>query len=444
MKTVYSLQFRLIVGFAVVILVTTGAVFFFINQAALKQIRAAEARDEQVLTSRIEGQLALYYGMRGTWDGIQPYVQGWGSLYARRIVVTDTTGTVVADSQDTLLGKPYRADSPGAAILLPQGPGVGTIYVSSPSSELNSLVIVYNSVGRYFIWGGLLAVAAALLVTFFLSRRILAPVRALTSAARRLGQGDLSQRVNSRHRGEFGDLARTFDSMADDLEQAEKLRRSLVADVAHELRTPLSNIRGYLEAIRDDIVKPEPATIQSIYEEALLLSRLVDDLQDLALAEAGKLNLVIQPDDVGAVITQSVSASQAQASAKGLTLRTDIPQTLPLCNIDAHRISQVLHNLLVNAVVYTPAGGSITVSAMPEDGHVAISVVDTGEGIPPDDLPYIFERFYRADKSRTRATGGHGLGLTIAKRLVEAHGGTISAKSEPGKGSAFTFTVPIA
>jgi signal transduction histidine kinase len=306
------------------------------------------------------------------------------------------------------------------------------------------LVLVYNSLGRYFLWGGLLAVAAALLVTFFLSRRILAPVRALTATARQLGLGDLSKRVNSRHRGELGELARTFDSMADDLERAEKLRRSLVADVAHELRTPLSNIRGYLEAIRDDVVKPEPATIQSIYEEALLLSRLVDDLQDLALAEAGKLNLVVQPEDVTAIISQAVLAAQAQAAAKGLTLSMETSGGLPLCNIDAHRISQVLHNLLANAVAHTPAGGSVTVTAVPEDSRVIVSVVDTGEGITPEELPNIFERFYRSDKSRARATGGHGLGLTIAKRLVEAHGGTIIAKSEPGKGSTFTFTIPAA
>jgi len=440
----HSLQFRLMVAFAVVILVTTGAVFLFINHAALQQIRQAQARDEQMLTDRMEGQLSLYYAVQGKWDGVQPFIQQWGNLAERRIIVTDMSGTVVADSQESLLGKTYRSDSPGAPIALPRGPGVGTIYVSSPSTELTSLVLVYKSVGRYFLWGGLLAVAMALLVTFFLSRRILAPVHALSAAATQLGQGDLTKRVRSRQRGELGELARTFDSMADDLERAEKLRRNLVADVAHELRTPLSNIRGYLEAIRDDVVKPEAATIQSIYEEALLLSRLVDDLQELTLAEAGKLNMVVQPDDIGAIIGQAVSAAQAQAAAKGVLLRTDVTDGLPPCNIDAHRINQVLHNLLANAVAHTPAGGSVTVSAAPEDGYILVSVADTGEGIPPEDLPNIFERFYRADRSRARATGGHGLGLTIAKRLVEAHGGKIAVQSEMGKGSTFSFTVPVA
>jgi len=431
-------------AFAIVILVTTAAVFFFINQAALRQIRAAEVRDEQALTSRMQFQLSMYYAMQGNWNGIQPYVVQLGTLYGRRIIITDTGGTVVADSQSGLLGKLYGDTSAGAPILLPGRSGVGTIYMTSPSSALTSLSLVYSSVGRYFIWGDLLAVAAAVLATFFISRRILSPVRDLTTTAGKLGQGDLSQRVESRDRGELGQLAVAFNSMADDLERAEKLRRDLVVDVAHELRTPLSNIRGYLEAIRDDVVKPEPAIIQSIYDEALLLSRLIDDLQDLTLAEAGKLKLVVQPENATTIMAQSVSASQAQAVAKGLTLRTEFAGPLPLCLVDANRISQVLHNLIANAVAHTPAGGSVTVSAKQQDARIVISVVDTGEGIPPEDLPNIFERFYRADKSRTRSTGGHGLGLTIARRLVEAHGGTISVQSELGKGSSFTFTVPVA
>jgi two-component system sensor histidine kinase BaeS len=230
--------------------------------------------------------------------------------------------------------------------------------------------------------------------------------------------------------------------MAENLENTERLRRNMVADVAHELRTPLSNLRGYLEAISDGVVQPDETTIRSLSEEAATLSRLIDDLQELSLADAGELKLITQPEDIARLIREAVTTSQAKATAKGLTFTTDLPEELPEVNIDLHRIRQVLLNLLENAVAHTREGGRITVSARQRDGQVYISVADTGEGIPPEDLPMIFERFYRVDKSRTRATGGSGLGLTIAKRLVEAHGGTIEVRSQPGRGSVFTFNLP--
>jgi signal transduction histidine kinase len=231
--------------------------------------------------------------------------------------------------------------------------------------------------------------------------------------------------------------------MSDDLERAEKLRRNLVADTAHELRTPLSNIRGYLEAIRDDVVKPDTKTINLLYEEVTLLTRLVEDLQDLALAEANQLKLVRQPENIKGILEQAVSAAGAQALSKGVSLLASFGSGLPLCDIDAQRIKQVLHNLLDNAIVHTPPAGTVTVDATDQGAWVEISVTDTGEGIPAEDLPNIFERFYRVDKSRSRSTGGHGLGLTIARRLVEAHGGIINAQSEPGKGARFSFTIPL-
>jgi signal transduction histidine kinase len=301
-----------------------------------------------------------------------------------------------------------------------------------------------RSIDRFLIWGGLLALAIALVLTFVVSNRILAPVQALSTATRRLGQGDLSQRVSIKARGEMGELAQAFNSMAAELERAEKLRRNLVADTAHELRTPLSNLRGYLEAIRDGVVQPDPAAIDSLYEEVALLSRLVEDLQELALADAGELKLVRQPEDVAELVKKSVATVGSKASAKGLRVATDLPDNLPPVNIDFQRISQVLRNLLENAVTHTGKGGSISVAARPADGMLEITVADTGEGIPAEDLPNMFERFYRVDKSRARATGGTGLGLTIAKRLVEAHGGQIAVQSEVGKGSRFAFTIPVA
>jgi signal transduction histidine kinase len=191
-------------------------------------------------------------------------------------------------------------------------------------------------------------------------------------------------------------------------------------------------------------MKPDAATIRTLSEEAALLARLVDELQELSLAEAGELKLVYQAEDISALVRQTASPWESQAAAKGISVSLDLPEGLPAVYIDWQRVSQVLHNLLENAVAHTGRGGKITISAATRGGWVEVGVRDTGEGIPAQDLPNIFERFYRVDKSRARATGGSGLGLTIAKRLVEAHGGRIEVESELGKGSRFTFTLPVA
>ena len=444
---IHNLNFRLLLAFALVIIVTIGSVFFFTYQNTRSEISRFGEQMELMQARRVEAELSSYYHRQESWEGIQPFVAQWGNLYGRRIILTDNDGVVVADSEGKLLGKPYEADKPGIPMSPPwETNAIGILYLSPglpPEVDIASLHIVYGAIGRFFIWGGLLAVAIALLLTFVLSRRILAPVKALTQAARRLGKGDFSQRVHVRDKGEVGDLAQSFNSMASDLERAEQLRRNMVADAAHELRTPLSNIRGYLEAIRDGIKKPDAGTIRSLDEEVSSLSRLVDDLQELSLADAGELKLSCRKENISKLIGEAVVALQPQAAAKGLMLAANLPEKLPSVNIDSHRIKQVLRNLLENAVAHTSRRGSITVEAGQQGSQIKVSVVDTGEGIPAKDLPNIFERFYRVDKSRARATGGSGLGLTIAKRLVEAHGGKIEVQSKLRKGSRFTFTLPL-
>ncbi len=444
----HSLQFRLLMAFTLVVVVTIGATFFFIYQTTRSQIRQFEEQAEEMRLGRIEVELSQYYYQQGNWEGIQPFIAQLGNIYGQRIILIDNQGTVVADSQEQLLGKTYQPDTPGQTILPPwENTAIGTFYITPeapPGVGLISLQILYLSIGRFFLWGALVAVAIAVALAFLLSRRTLAPVKALTSAAERLGRGDFSQRVQIKDKSELGELAQTFNSMAVGLEHTEKLRQNMVADVAHELRTPLSNIQGYLEALRDGVVKPDEETIGSLYEEALVLSRLVDDLQELSLAEAGELKLVQQAENIGEVIRRAVAAVGVKKKASELSLAVELPEELPLANIDSRRIGEVLRNLLENAVAHTGRGGSITVMARQQGNWLEVSVADTGEGIPAEELPNIFERFYRVDKSRTRATGGSGLGLTIAKRLVEAHGGRIEVESQPGKGSCFTFTVPVA
>ena len=438
-----SLLFRLLLSFVIVILVTIGTVYLFVRFRVSGEITELERIRDRIRVARVQMVLTRYYFTVGGWDGVQPLLQDLGELDSERVILTDINGTVIADSENKLQGQSYQADSAGIPVNLPGSPVVLGIFWTTPTgndvASTRGLAIAINS---FLLWGALLAVALAFVITFFFSRRITAPVRALTKAARQLGQGDLSQRVKYTGKDELGELTNTFNSMAGELERTEQLRRLMVADSAHELRTPVSNIRGYLEAIRDGVVKPDAGTLDILYEETMHLSSLVSDLQDLTLADAGELKLNFLPDGITDVINHVVS-TYAHVKAKGISIVTEMPDNLPLLNIDRQRISQVLRNLLDNAVKHTGAGGTIKVIAQLTDRAVSITVSDTGEGIPAAELPNIFERFYRVDRSRNRATGGSGLGLTIAKRLVEAHGGTIEVQSELGKGSRFTFNIPV-
>jgi signal transduction histidine kinase len=445
-----KLQYRLLLGFTLVIFVAIGAVLFFMNQAIRNEIHREIQRFEEQEYNRkvvwIQAELTRIYFINRNWDGIQPMIEQWGNLYEQQIVLTDSDGIVVADSQGKLSGE-YEPDSPGRVISLPfQREGSGTLYIiPKPSSELSfeSFQILFESIGRYFLWGGMIAIVIALILTYFLSRRILSPVQALTQAANQLGSGDFSQRVDVKGKTELDHLGNTFNTMADNLGRAEELRKNMVADIAHELRNPLANIKGYLEAARDGLIETNEDTIRKLDEEATLLVRLVDDLQELSLAEAGELKLEREPGDIGKIIETTAQMMQTKASQKGVSLKFAHSDDLPEIDIDVHRISQVLHNLIENAITATPPGGTISISAQQEDDFIEVRVIDNGEGIPAEDLENIFERLYRVDKSRARATGGSGLGLTIARRLVEAHGGQIRVESEPGKGSCFSFTIPI-
>jgi len=259
----------------------------------------------------------------------------------------------------------------------------------------------------------------------------------------KLGAGDLTQRVEVADPGELGELASSFNAMANALERMNRLQRQMIADIAHELRTPLSNIRGYIEAVRDKVLEPDEETIATLDEEAVLLSRLVDDLQELSLVEAGQMALERQPQDISELVVRTTDAMSTTAASRNIRLERLIEGGLPPVSVDYHRISQVLRNLLDNALSHTGDGGSVSVDVTRDGDHIVVSVMDTGEGIDPEVLPYVFDRFYRADKSRTRATGGSGLGLTISKGLVEAHGGTLAVESTPGAGSRFFFTLPV-
>jgi len=439
-----SLRFRLLVTLMLVAVVGLGVAALLASRGTITQFGRYLQRGATMRRDRFEALLAGYYARNGDWSGVQPLVDQIAQISGDRIVLTDGQGIIVADSEDELVGEQIGRDwsQPSATILRGSVP-VGSVYVSPTGRPRGPFEEAYlDSIRNTLLWAALAGALAAVVLTLLLSRRILAPVEALTSAAGQMAKGDLSQRVEVRSKDEIGDLGQAFNTMADGLTRLEDLRQNMVADVAHELRTPLSNIRGYLEALRDGVMDPTPDKLDLIYSQAMLLNHLVDDLQELALADAGQMKLDLQWVHPEEIVTGAAEAIRPQAEANGIALQVDLPDTLPLLNIDHRRIGQVLTNLLKNALTHTPSGGDITVTAKASETELEISVTDTGEGIPPENLPHVFERFYRVDKSRSREMGGAGLGLAIAKHLVEAHGGSIGARSEQGRGATFTFTLP--
>lgn len=299
-----------------------------------------------------------------------------------------------------------------------------------------------------FVSAIVISLLASGIASWVLARRIASPLSAMQQASSRIASGEYGQRVpepRGKHPDELGRLAVSFNQMASDLEQTEATRRELLANVAHELRTPLTTIKGTMEALMDDVLPASDDTWLQVYREADRLQHLVHDLQELSRVEAGAFELERHPMAVPDLLNAATGRLDLQYRDKNVALTTDLPAELPPVSVDEHRIGQVLLNLLGNALQYTPAGGEVTVTARTQGREVLIEVADNGYGIPASDLKHIFDRFYRVDKSRSRAGGGSGIGLTIARRLVEAHGGRIWAASPgPGQGSTFSFTLPAA
>ena len=297
---------------------------------------------------------------------------------------------------------------------------------------------------------GIAATLAAVAVSVFVSRQVVAPVRAMMVASHHIANGHYDERVQvpgDPAKGELDELAQlalSFNQMAEKLAQTEDMRRQLIGDVAHELRTPLTTIKGYMEGLIDGVLPVETETFQQVHHEADRLQRLVYDLQELSRVEAGAYELNLQPVQVSTLMADVTARLSRQFEEKEVVLETDIPSSLPRVLADKDRIDQVLTNVVGNALQYTPAGRRVWVTATLQGKKIFIAVHDTGIGISPEHLPNLFTRFYRVEKSRSRAVGGSGIGLTIAKYLVEAHGGRIWAESEgAGQGSTFTFTLPV-
>ncbi|MBY8882450.1 sensor histidine kinase [Actinacidiphila acidipaludis] len=353
---------------------------------------------------------------------------GWTAT-GRRTVAGDAAAASCVDAARRQQLAPYVAPPALLFVSSPRQPAATFLDLSPANrariAEVTGLVLLVT-----------------LAVTALAGTRMVRPLRELAGAARRMTDGDLGVRVKVTANDEMGRVAAAFNSMAERREESEGLRKAMVGDVAHELRNPLSNIRGWLEAAQDGLVVPDRELVTSLLDEAVLLQHVIDDLRDLSAADAGDLRLHTEPLDLAEVVAQVATAHRGIADAAGVTLRTDAPDRVTL-TADPVRLRQAVGNLVSNAIRHTPPGGTVTVRAgSPAAGRAVIEVTDTGTGIAPDDLPRVFDRFWRADKSRTRRTGGSGLGLSIVRKLAEAHGGTVTATSAPAQGSTFTLTLP--
>ncbi|MCA9881416.1 MAG: HAMP domain-containing histidine kinase [Anaerolineae bacterium] len=302
-----------------------------------------------------------------------------------------------------------------------------------------------NSVNNALVIAGAVAIVAALAISWFVSQRIVRPIQKLVLLSQRIADGHYEQRLQADTGDELADLVHSFNRMTESLANTEAMRVRLLGDVTHELKTPLASIKGYMEGLQDGVLPATPETYQVVHREADRLQRLVQDLQQLSRTEAGQAQLDIQALQPHEIVRMVVEHMQPQFGDKNIQLHVNVPESLPLVKADMDRTAQVLTNLLGNALQYTPEEGDVHVRAQCETDTVRIDVSDTGVGLAADDLGKIFQRFYRVDKSRARASGGSGIGLTVAQHLIEAQGGEIRAESTGlGQGSTFSFTLQIA
>jgi len=328
----------------------------------------------------------------------------------------------------------------------PPGPlGPGRFGMLSAELEQRITETYLDSLADSLLLAGGAALATAIIASVLVSRGIAGPIHRLAGASRRIADGHYGERVPAEGASEVHQLATSFNAMAAAVEHAEKRRQELIGDVAHEMRTPIATLEGYLEGLLDGVIEPSDRVWAKLHDEAGRLRRLIEDLQELSRAEAHQLTVVCRVTPPSAIVQPAVDRLEADAAERGLSLSVEVPPGLPAVQADPERAIQVLTNLMTNALRYTPPPGTISVRVAAGDGRVCFEVADTGVGIAPEHLPRVFERFYRVDKSRSRSLGGAGVGLTIAQALAETMGGQIRARSAgPGQGSTFTFELPTA
>lgn len=452
------LRWKLLAAMVALVAMTLAVSGLFTRRVFHQQVRRLLFAPEPEPCAQTIGPLEDHLRSTGGWPGAQALVERVSAASRCRIVLATSGGEVIAvaanlrdakvvvvDGEDLVTVTDERDDRDEHLVLRvrplaihdPAGREVARAY-ALPREEVTELddPIAHREIAaidRRLVAIFAIAGLVALLLTAVVSRRITGPIERLTAAVQDVARGKTPAPVEVTGRDEIARLAASFNAMADAIAAQEELRRRMVGDVAHELRTPLTNLRCELEAIQDGLATPDPARVASIHDEVLHLQRLVEDLQDLAVADAGALRLQRQRIDLGAVIAEMVSGQVEIDTPGGIVV-----------DADPTRLRQVVHNLLANAMRHTPPGERICVRVARAGDEATVSVIDRGPGVPAGERERIFERFYRLDTARGRDRGGAGLGLPIARRLVELHGGRIWVDSVEGAGATFAFTLPLA
>jgi len=447
-----SIAFSSVVLIAVILVILTSILVSWIN-------RPENFRPEFLRAPRgLVEELSAYYQRHNSWDGVDLVLGGAQSTFRaesgrglilfladenQRIMYPDRSGQIGMRLNQVARIQVISIDVDGRTVGYlgiaprPSPPGSPDVGPSPPTllERLRGFLLIIAIVGG----------AIGIIFGILMSRTLTAPLSRLAEGARAIGARNLTQRVEEKGTNEIVEVARAFNEMASSLEQAEQLRRNLLADVAHELRTPLSVLQGNLRAMLDEVYALDKTEVAGLYEQTRLLSRLVNDLHELAQAEAKQLPLNLKATDLTQLIMATSDTFSPVAEAEGITIQTELPADLPLIEVDEARLAQVLHNILGNGLRHTPTGGTIKVRAESTADAINLSISDTGEGIPPEHLSHIFDRFYRTDRARSRDRGGTGLGLAIARAIVEAHGGQIGVISNgvSGQGTTFTIHLPL-
>ncbi|HQV27594.1 MAG TPA: ATP-binding protein [Thermoflexales bacterium] len=452
---------RLTLAFALMAVLGAGMVAVFANRGLGAQFQRYLGQS-RIVEFGLQETLPEYYALHGSWAGLDESLvvargrgPGFGAGQGRgggEIIVADAEGRIVSPASRA--GAALSAAERDISVpIVVEGRTVGLAAVLMPSTlQFSAAAALFLSeINQVLIQATALAVLAGGLAGLVIARGISRPLGELATAARRVAVGHLSERVKEQGSEEVANVAAAFNEMTVNLQQAdaqrraaETLRRNMVADIAHELRTPLTVIQGNLQAILDGVYPLDLNEIETVHAETAMLSRLVTDLRELSLAEAGQLALNTTTRPLGPLVEGAAQRHAEMAAAKAIALDAEIAEGLPLVPLDPDRTTQVINNLLSNALRYTPSGGRVSVAVTGNPDGVRVTVRDSGPGIAAEDLPRVFDRFWRGEKSRAREKGGSGLGLAIARQWVEAMGGRIGVESRPGEGSAFWFSLPVA
>lgn len=449
-----KLWVRLALAFLLISALSVGAVAFFANRQVAAQFQRYVVQS-RVTEQGLDEALAAFYAQSGNWNGVEAVFNetrpgrgfgGMGGMMGRaEMILADAQGIIVAPASHA--GTTLSAIERDIAVPVRVGGQIaGLVLVQTPANIqfTGAAQAFLSQINQSLLQAALIAAIAGALLGVVIARSVSQPLSALAAAARRVAQGKLNERVPVKGSEEVANVASAFNEMTGALQHNQQLRRNMAADIAHELRTPLTVIQGNLRAILDDVYPMSKHEVALVYDETITLSRLVNDLRDLSLAEAGQLSLNLMVLPVAPLVERTAQHWRELYDEMSVALRVVMADTLPAVTFDPDRLTQVLNNLLANALRHTPAQGRVMIEVTHEPAGVRVSIRDTGPGISPADLPHVFDRFWRVDESRSREGGGSGLGLAIARQYIEAMHGQIGVTSELGAGSCFWFTLPAA